>query len=177
MPELLRPRHDGKAMFFPCIDDYFTEYNNRRRQELGQPFGPSLAGGGLAFLLEGSQTASCMQIATGCVISGTTDFYIVSHQDCGAYNYFAGINWEEYPESVQIATLWRDLHIAERIVREFLRTFSSPLDSDWRVPEVHFRLQVVSLGEQLIPEPDSLTEALSLDRYREIRVPRQLRFQ
>lgn len=171
MPKLLRPRHDGRAMYFACIDDYFNEYNHRRRTDLGQPFGPSLAGGGLAFLLEGTQIAACMQVAGGCVISGTTDFHLVSHIDCGAYKYFAGVDWKNYSHEVQVASLWRDLHLAETIARDFLSHFKHPHDSDWVAPEVNFHLEVVDLAEQLVKEPDSLKAALDFSHYRGIKVP------
>lgn len=166
MPDLLRPRHAGESMYFPCIDDYFTEYNIQRKQALGQPFAPSLAGGGLAFLLEATRVAACMQIAAGCVISGTTDFYIVSHVDCGAYKYFAGVDWQEHSHDVQVASLWRDLHVAEATIREFLKSFNHPLDSSWVVPEVTFHLEVIDLGEQTVEKPNALTHALDFSHYR-----------
>lgn len=176
MSHLLRPRHDGKAMYFPCIDDYFTEYNKERCKELGQPFGPSLAGGGLAFLLDGTQTAACMQVAAGCVISGTTDFYIVSHMDCGAYRYFAGVDWKKYDNETQVASLWRDLRSAEAVARDFLSHFSHPFDSSWEVPEVTFHPQVIDLEEKQVGEPDSLEKALPYEDYRGIRVPKPSHF-
>jgi hypothetical protein len=157
-------------MYFPCIDDYFTEHNNRRRAELGQPFGPSLAGGGLAFLLADTQVASCLQAAGCCVISGTTDFYLVSHIDCGAYKYFAGVDWKQHPMEVQVASLWRDLHLAEQVIRDFLRVFRHPLDSDWRPPEVTYHLEVIGLDERPVPEPASLEAALDLSHYRSVKV-------
>ena len=169
MAGLLRPRHGGKSMYFPCIDDYFTDYNNRRRSQLGQPFGPSIAGGGLAFLLDGTQVASCMQVAAGCVISGTTDFYLVSHMDCGAYKHVAGLDWSQHSEAVQLSTLYRDLHTAEKIARDFLTAFK-PREG-WQPPEVTFHLEVVNLQEQIVPEPKSLEEALPFSDYNGIRIP------
>lgn len=171
MTNLLRPRHDGRAMYFPCIDDYFTEYNNRRREQLGQPFGPSLAGGGLAFLLDGTQVASCMQVAACCVISGTTDFYLVSHVDCGAYKYFAGVDWKNYEYEVQITSLWRDLHVAETICLEFLASFNHPLDSSWQVPDLTFHLEVIDMTEGNVSEPTSLSSALPHEHYRGVKLP------
>ena len=158
-------------MYFHCIDDYFSDYNHRRRSQLGQAFGPSLAGGGLAFLLEGSQEASCMQVAAGSVISGTKELHIVSHIDCGAYRYFAGIDWRDHDLDVQVATLWRDLYAAEKIVHRFLQAFDHPFDHDWTPPELSIHLDVINLSEEQISAPASLEQALPSSLYRGIRLP------
>jgi len=120
-------------------------------------------------LLDGTQVAACMQVAAGCVISGTTDFHIVSHMDCGAYKHFAGIDWSEHDDETQVASLWRDLQLAEEIARDFLNAFK-PREG-WKPPEVKFHLEVVDLEEQMIKKPQSLDKALDLKKYNGIRIP------
>jgi len=175
-PPLLRPRHVGHTMLFHCIDDYFGPFHREQASLHQQPFAASLAGGGLAFLLADTQIAACMQVIAGCVISTTRTLRLFSHVDCGAYIYFAGVDWQQLEraerEAVQIATLWRDLHLAETVIRDYASNFKHPTNPGWVAPELTIDLEVIDLAEHSVPEPASLEPALPLSRYRGVCVPR-----
>jgi hypothetical protein len=105
----------------------------------GQLFTPSLAGGGLAFLLDDQRDLALLQIKAALLIRpDAKNVHVRVHIDCGAYWLLAKRSFSNLEE--EIAAKWDDLRTIEALLqREF--------------PQIITDMGLIDLDGSDIPQP------------------------